>query len=314
MIEIQRILCPTDFSEFARRALSQAVPIARWYDASLTALHVVPPIMPVEGMLPYATATLGNPAVRAGLERDLLEFVAPARAAGVAADTVLREGAVPARVLELARALPADLLVMGTHGQRGLERLVLGSVTEAVLRKAPCPVLTIPHEERAFAEPAPFKRILYATDFSPAADDALDTALSLAQEAQAALILVHVVEGATVAEAASGVPVNVSLLTADLAEDARRAMREAVPASARDWCITEEVVAFGRPADEILRVARDRKAQLIVMGVHGRNALDLLLFGSTTHQVIRKAPCPVLTIPAPRAAERTRTANGRRSA
>jgi nucleotide-binding universal stress UspA family protein len=304
MIEIRRILCPTDFSEFAQRALHQAVPLARWYDASLTALHVVPPAVPVDGMFPQPLPPLANEGVRTRLERDLDAFVAPAREAGVACHTALREGAVPARILEVARELPADLLVMGTHGQGGLERLVLGSVTESVLRKAPCPVLSIPREERATSGPAPFKRILYATDFSPAADHALPYAVSLAGEALGALILLHVMEGPTLAATTSGLPVNVSRLTEDFARDAQRALRQAVPADAREWCTTEEVVAFGQPADEIMRVAREREAQLIVVGVHGRNALDLMLFGSTTHQVIRKAPCAVLTIPAPRAAER----------
>ena len=312
MIQIRRILCPTDFSEFAQRALHQAVPVARWYGASLTALHVVAAAMPVDGMFPYGPPPLANHGVRARLEEDLRTFVAPAREAGIACDTVLREGPVPARILEVARELPAELLVMGTHGQGGLERLVLGSVTESVLRRAPCPVLTIPHEERATSGPAPFKRILYATDFSPAAEHALGYALSLAEEAQGVLILAHVMEGPTLAATTSGLPVNISRITADLARDAERSLRESVPASAREWCATEEVVAFGRPADEIMRVARERDAQLIVVGVHGRNALDLMLFGSTTHHVIRKAPCAVLTIPGPRASERPVAAAGRR--
>jgi nucleotide-binding universal stress UspA family protein len=308
MIEIRRILCPTDFSDFAARALGQAVPLARWYQASITALHVAPAAAaPLDGMLAYSLPPLANPSVRERLERDLAEFASPARAAGIATDAMLREGAVPARILDVARELPADLLVMGTHGQGGLERLVLGSVTESVLRRAPCPVLTIPHDERTPSAPPPFKRILYATDFSPAADDALDHALSLAEEAQGTLTLVNVMEGPTLAATTSGLPLNLSRLTADLAQDARRALREAVPASARDWCTTEEVIAFGRPADEIMRVAREREAQLIVMGVHGRNTLDLLLFGSTTHRVIRKAPCPVLTIPGPRSVSRIKT-------
>jgi len=312
MIEIRRILCPTDFSELAKRALHQAVPIAKWYEASLTALHVLPSAVPVDGMFPYAPAPLAHEGVRASVQRELEDFVAPARAAGITADTVVRDGAVPAALLELARSLPADLLVMGTHGQRGLERLVLGSVTEAVLRKAPCPVLTVAPEERIFSGPAPFKRILYATDFSPAADHALGYALSLAEEAQGALILVHVMDGPTLAVTASGLPVNLSRVTADLARDAQERLRHAVSPQARLWCEAEELVAYGRPADEIVRLAREREAQVIVMGVHGRNALDLMLFGSTTHHVIRNAPCPVLTIPGPRAADGRLAAGGRR--
>jgi nucleotide-binding universal stress UspA family protein len=312
MIEIRRILCPTDFSEYAQRALHMALPIAKWYEASLTALHVVPAAIPVEGMFPYAQVPLRHEGVSAQVVKELEEFTAPARAAGITTETFVRDGPVPATILDLAHALPADLLVMGSHGQGGLERLVLGSVTESVLRKAPCPVLTAPREERAFSGPAPFKRILYATDFSPAADHALGYALSLAEEAQGALILVHVMDGPSLAATASGLPINPSRVTADLAREAQRRLKEAVPPAARLWCEVEERVAYGRPADEIIRVAREREAQVIVMGVHGRNALDLMLFGSTSHHVIRKAPCPVLTIPGARAAERPLAAGGRR--
>lgn len=304
MIEIRRILCPTDFSEFSKRALHQAIPIAKWYGASLTALHVLPAAVPVDGLFPYAPAPITNEGVSARVIKELEAFVAPARAAGIMSETYVRDGAVPATILELARSLPADLLVMGTHGQGGLERLVLGSVTEAVLRKAPCPVLTTPREERAFSGPVPFKRILYATDFSPAADHALGYALSLAEEAQGNLMLVHVMDGPTLAATTSGLPLGLSRVTADLARGAEEKLRQAVPAPARLWCEAEEHVAFGRPADEIVRLAREREAQLIVMGVHGRNVLDRMLFGSTTHHVIRNAPCPVLTIPAVVAAGR----------
>jgi nucleotide-binding universal stress UspA family protein len=309
MIDIRRILCPTDFSEFAKRALHQAIPLARWYGSSLTALHVLPTAVPVDGMFPYSLPPLAHEGVRTRVERELDEFVTPAREAGIGADTVLREGAVPATILELARVLPADLLVMGTHGESGLERLVLGSVTESVLRKAPCPVLTTSREDRAFSGPAPFKRILYATDFSPAAEHALGYALSLAEEAQGALILVHVMPGPTVAATASGLPVDLGRVTSGLERDAREALRQAVPSEARVWCEAEEHVAFGRAGEEIVRLAHEHEAQAIVMGVHGRNALDLMLFGSTTHHVIRNAPCPVLTIPVPPAADRSREAD-----
>jgi nucleotide-binding universal stress UspA family protein len=245
--------------------------------------------------------------VRAQVARELEEFLAPARAAGIRAETLITEGHVSSTILEFARKQPADLLVMGTHGQGGLERLVLGSVTESVLRKAPCPVLTARGEEPTCGGPGPLKRILCATDFSPAADHALAYALSMAEEAQGTLTLVHVREDARPADATSGHGV----LADDLARDAQR-LRDAVSPQARLWCETTEVVPLGRPAEEIVRLAREREAQVIVMGVHGRNVLDLMLFGSTSHQVIRTAPCPVLIIPHLRAAARPLAAAGRR--
>jgi nucleotide-binding universal stress UspA family protein len=297
MIRIRRILCPTDFSECSARALHQAIPVARYYQADLTALHVIAPIA-AGTYLDYVNPALLDANARERATADVDAFVAPARAAGVRADTLVRDGGPAQEILAAAEALPADLIAMGTHGRRGFSRLMLGSVTEKVLRGAGCPVLTAPHEDRAFSGPAPFKRILCATDFSPAAESALQYALSLAQEAQGTLILLHVVEDVPAQELsrhASEVPASSS----GLEEDTRRRLRAAIPASARDWCQTEEIVRCGQPRKEILRVAEAREAQLIVLGVHGRSTLDRMLFGSNAHRIVREAPCPVLTIRPP---------------
>jgi nucleotide-binding universal stress UspA family protein len=297
MIRIRRILCPTDFSECSARALHQAIPVARYYQADLTALHVIAPIA-AGTYLDYVNPALLDANARERATADVDAFVAPARAAGVRADTLVRDGGPAQEILAAAEALPADLIAMGTHGRRGFSRLMLGSVTEKVLRGAGCPVLTAPHEDRAFSGPAPFKRILCATDFSPAAENALQYALSLAQEAQGTLILLHVVEGVPERELRRHAP-EVPAFWSGQADDAGRRLRSAVAASARDRCQTEEVVGFGKPAVEILRVADSRQAQLIVLGMHGRSALDRALFGSSAHQVVREAPCPVLTIRPP---------------
>jgi nucleotide-binding universal stress UspA family protein len=299
MIRIDRILCPTDFSECSERALHQAIPVARYYQAGLTALHVIAPVAgPTH--LDYVNPALLDPKAREHATDTLDKFVAPARAAGVRVGTMVRDGGPAREILAAAEALPADLIVMGTHGRSGFNRLMLGSVAEKVLRKASCPVLTASREDRAFSGPAPFKRILCATDFSPAAESALQYALSLVQEAQGTLILLHVLEDVP-EPALRRHALDVPASRRGQADDAWRRLRAAIAASAREWCQTEEVVRFGKPPEEILRVADTREAQLIVLGMHGGTALDRMLFGSSAHRVVREAPCPVLTIrpPAP---------------
>ena len=195
MVAISRILCPVDFSDFSRHALDYAAGIARWYEARITALHVVPPIT---SMLPVAGEGLYPPLVfrPEDLDQFRKELESFVRASGIEAlDTEVAQGSVPREIARFARELPADLLVMGSHGRSGFERLMLGSVTEKLLRNAPCPVLTVPARASA-AVPvnALFSRVLCAVDFSPASLHAIALAQAVAGEAAAQLCVLHVLE------------------------------------------------------------------------------------------------------------------------
>jgi nucleotide-binding universal stress UspA family protein len=300
MIQIRRILCPIDFSEFSRRALEQAVAVARWYDGEITLLHVAPfvPSVVTSTFPPGVSPLMLEPMRHDAVLEELRRFAQPAAAAGLRFDAVVRDGSAVAEVLDLARTLPADLLVMGTHGRGGFDRLVLGSVAEKVLRKACCPVLTVPPPaEGVPAGVAPlFGRILCAVDFSTSSTKALDYALSLAREAQASLTVLHVVEWFPDDEERERRHFDVPGYRRHLEEKARERLRAAIPEEARLWCEPHEVLAVGNPRQEIVRAAREANAGLIVMGVRGRGAVDLMLFGSTTHHVIREAHRPVLTV------------------
>jgi nucleotide-binding universal stress UspA family protein len=303
MVSIRRILCPVDFSDHSRRALDHALAIATWYDAVVTLLHVSP-LMPVaayapmSGMPPYVGLT---PDARQALMRSMKEFAAGV-AASVPIEFEIAEGHVAAIIVDRAGELTADLLVLGTHGRSGLDRWVLGSVTEKVLRKAPCPVLTTPtHAGGAAPETAGFRRIVCAVDFSDCSMHALDYAISLAEEAHASLTVVHVVElppdiPREVHETVMLGPRNQREYIA-LAEEAGRAhLTDAVPDRVRAAVNVDTVLAAGKPYREILRVAAEHSADLIVVGVHGRGAIDRMLFGSTTQHLVRQASCAVLTI------------------
>lgn len=301
MIEINRILCPTDFSEHSRHALDHATAIARWYGAGVTALHVLPP---VAALVPAIGAPMYPPLVftaedieqyRLVLEEYLREN---AGAAGVPLAAVVVEGGPARAIVESAATLSADLIVLGTHGRSGFERLVLGSVTERVLRHAPCPVLTVPPSapDAVPAGPILYKRILCAVDFSASSDRALTYATSLAMEADAHLTVLHVVETPVpalepVLTSGSGLaPLDQELRTA-----ARRRLHDSLGENTRTFCNVHETVTSGKPYREILRVAGQEQADVIVMGVHGGVA-GALAFGSTTNHVVRAAHCAVLTL------------------
>lgn len=303
MIEVKRILCAVDFSTHSRRALDHATALARWYDATLTALYVYPPA-PVPAVGPSLVAF--DPPIlteldREQLARDLQAFVAAESGAPVAVDSVVREGYPATTIAECALDTNADLLVLGTHGRTGFERLLLGSVAERVLRHAPCPVLTVPTAHRVptpAASPV-FKDIVCAIDFSAASIAALDYALSLAREADARLTILHVASS-TIEPSMFDLTADAGLTVAELRQRLERDLEAqlvaTVPVGASEYCRVETLMTQGRPGPEIVRVAADLRADLIVMGVFGRGAVDLTVFGSTAQHVVRAASCPVLTI------------------
>jgi nucleotide-binding universal stress UspA family protein len=296
MIAIQRVLCPVDGSDFSARALAHAVALARWYSAEVTVLHVYTAVP-----APASIASGGATPALAETDRQRVEAWIHRFAAGLLPSDVpsrieIREGAAVAGILDAAEG--ADLLVIGTHGRGGFERLLLGSTTEKIIRTASCPVLTVPPgiEGAALHVPDAFKRIVCATDFSPSSDKAVEYALSLAQEADARLTLVHVLDWPFLEPGTDALDQSLAASRQHVLDNLSERLSLAVPDEARTWCEPEEVLVSGRPHREIVRVASEKTAGLIVMGVHGRGALDRAVFGSTTSQVVRHAACPVLTV------------------
>jgi nucleotide-binding universal stress UspA family protein len=146
---LKKILVPLDFSDCSKSALRYAIPLAREHGAALTLLYVVPPV--------YASGEYGGidcaqfqADMRTGARRELDKVLEEDVFGAVPADAVVRSGVPATEVVAAARALPADLIVIGTHGRTGLKHVVLGSVTEHVVRRAPCPVLVVREHEREF--------------------------------------------------------------------------------------------------------------------------------------------------------------------
>jgi nucleotide-binding universal stress UspA family protein len=295
MRDIRRILCPIDLSDPSRHALEHAVAVARWYGAKIIALHVWNPVVvpstgvPFAGRIPPAALV---PEDVEDVRNQVTRWVEAARALDV--DVVLRNGRPTKEIVVSAATLSADLIVIGTHGSGGFEHLLLGSVTEHVLRHASCPVLTVPPRSHT-ASKLPFKRVLCPVDFSDPSLAAVELALSLTGQGHAELTLVHVCEWPGDDEPLAVPSFNLPAYV----EDRERGLRERLAAlipEAAERHRAKTRIAQGKAYRAILRIGAEEASDVIVMGVHGRNPLDLMLFGSTTNQVVRRALCPVLTV------------------
>jgi len=292
MLKIERILCPTDFSDFSERAYDYGLSLARHYNAELYLLHVVRPV--IIGYPEYAIPDSVNEfygELREHAEDQLREFAKVHAEGGVQARVAVEEGVVTESILDFAHKNSVDMIVMGTHGRRGFQRLTLGSVSERVLRRAGCPVLAVRRPAHDFVapeskgEPVHLRKILFCSDFSECSERALKYALSLATEYKSELTLLHVLEHAPSPEERD-------------VEDARvvHLLEGKIPEEARTSCSVRTIVRTGKPYEEIVKLAEQEQTDLIVVGVRGRNVLDLALFGSTTHRVLQLGPCPVLAI------------------
>lgn len=287
MLEIRRVLFPTDLSEYAEEALPHAVRFAETFGAELHLLHVL--------VLHAATAAEtiqefpGESEAREALE-------GAARGAGERVKHAVRRGIAAApTILTYADENDIDVIVMGSHGRRGLRRFFLGSVAEEVVRAGEWPVLIV-HRTEEGAAPAEYRRILAPVDFSERTTFALDHAVALAEKFGAGLRLLHVVEVATYPD----FYIPVSLTAVDVSrvrEQAQtRLVEMAEPLRAR---IPVEIeVRIGRTIGEILDAAAEGSSDLIVMPSHGYSGLERALLGSVTEGVLRRAGCPVLTLKA----------------
>jgi nucleotide-binding universal stress UspA family protein len=294
MLEIKLILCPVDFSEFSIRAYLYALSLAEHYGARVVAQHIVE-----ISRYPYAdyVASTGDYAefsrtLRDGSKQRLQAFLKPHAHDAIQTELVVHEGTAPDCILSYAQKHNADLIVMGTHGRRGYDRVVLGSVTNRVMRRASCPVLAIckpPQESSTEASEGNhahhLSRILFCTDFSENSERALGYALSVRDEYNAELIMLHVLEDIR----------NPSKAEAAVAT-ATEQLDKLIPPEIGKTLQIKTAVRVGKPYQQIIELALETQTDTIVMGVRGRGAVDLAVFGSTTYRVLQLGPCPVLAV------------------
>jgi len=298
VVEFKNVLCAIDLSDASARTLAYAGAIARWYKAHLTVLHVAPTFdaMQVRSGAIGEAITIVQPMPREDLLNELRKALDGSTIAADEATLAAEAGETVATIVDRALSTSADLLVMGTHGRSGFDRWILGSVTEKVLHKAPCPILTVPpHAPRNIATDGSFSRILCPVDFSPSALQAFGFALDLAKQSGGTVIALHAIEW--LADDVRGhAQFNVQDFRQHLLDDAHLRLRTLIADQPGETGGIEDVVVAGRAYREVLKTADTRGADLIVMGAQGRGGVGLTLFGSTTQQVVRGATCPVLTV------------------
>ncbi len=284
-LSLKNILFTTDFSEASAAALPYVRALAKWFGAKVVVAHsaaaATPLALPMEPVPPEMDFEWDS------ARKKLDELARSNPVPGAACETVLCRGDLWNTLPDLVERYQIDLIVLGTHGREGVKKLVLGSAAEQIFRRSTCPVLTVgPNAHRTQVEFDNWKHILFATDFSEGSLHALPYALSIAEENQALLTLAHFV---------SLVPMQ---RQEAVEEQNRKRLRGLLPADSADWCAPECVVRFEFPSDGILKLAEERGADLIVMGVHKSNTPRALAHmpWAIAYEVVCHARCPVLTV------------------
>lgn len=289
-ISLENILLATDFSPCSEEAVPYALGLAKRYGSKIWTLYVMPHPVYVEPGQSYLSDT------RHTAEQKLAEIGSMETVLGIRHGELIREGNVPEVIAKLTRQQRINLIVMGTCGRKGVDKLLLGSVAEAVFRTAECPVLTIgPRVVRGLVPDGDLRRILYATDFGPESVDALPFALSLSEEHRAHLTLLHVSPEPPplLAEPeAGGMPI---FDPREVAESVERDLRQLVPDDTALWQEPAYMVQFGPAAETILKIA-EQNVDLVVLGVKRRGLLTKHLRAGVAYKVICESPCPVLTV------------------
>jgi nucleotide-binding universal stress UspA family protein len=288
-ISLKTVLLLTDFSEPSEAAVPFALSIGREYGAKLCALHALTPIPLAYTAPESAAATLAGMEEGAAAAMQALD----SQLAGVAHETmILRTPSVWAALQKILAERQVDLVILGTHGRTGAMKLLLGSVAEEIFRRTSVPVMTIgPSVRNGIHGGGQFHSVLFATDFSPEGQMAAPYAVSMAEEHQARLLLLHVMR--------DPYPKATERMEQDSVANVMHQLYELVPTDAELWCRPEATVRYGNPAARILEVAKERKADLIVLGVREAarfRGAATHLERTTAHEIVANASCPVLTV------------------
>jgi len=278
-MEIQRILAPTDFSELATRSLEYAVELARRTGAEIVVIYADPFLPP-----PHFTSDQMDELVRTlelhrgAAKKELDRYAAENVPAEVTMHTRVVEDTPASAIVKTADEIEADVIVMGTHGRGGVNRLLLGSVAERVLHETSRPLLTVREASRPAAGAPAKPRVLCPVNFSEAAHAALDVAVSFSNLLDADLVVLHVAE--------------------DDGEETRRMARDVEAWLPPDRLRTaaDTLVLRGDAAEKVIDYAKSHAIDLIVLGATHRRFSDTSVLGTTAVRITRHASMPVLTV------------------
>ncbi|MBT8379992.1 MAG: universal stress protein [Ignavibacteria bacterium] len=298
MIKLNKILFPTDFSRCADQALEHAVFLAEKYDAEIHVLHAVTLFNDQAGVVndefeeteemikkleDIAEIQLNK--VTDAHENDDIKII-KAQTRGISA--------APA-ILDYASENLIDLIVIGTHGRRGLGHFFLGSVAEEIVRMSECPVFTIREAEKP-THPKAKENILVPVDFSEHSRNALANAKEIAKSYQAKIHLLHIIEETIHPAYSLSGKSSIFDIVPNIKEDCEKRLSKMISETIGDEVKTEIKIVSGQAANEIINYAKTNTMDLIVIATHGLTGLEHLLLGSTTEKVVRMASCPVFTV------------------
>jgi nucleotide-binding universal stress UspA family protein len=314
MTTIHRIVCATDFSTASEAAWDETRLLGKLFDAEVVLVHVIqpPPIVPIDAYIPAGVYEDLLASARREAEQGFDRLLGSVTRSGLKIRIRQENGPPAQRILQAVSEESADLLIIGTHGRAGFERLILGSVADRLVRQAACPVLTVRTGLPAGSR-REIRRICYATDFSPTARAAWAWVVAIATAARAEIDLVHV----------TFQPVSDRHMSAETIGRMARLLHDQGRTEAERFLEQSPLprervhvrLVQGAPGEQIVHRAQERSADLIVMGTHGWSGVVRWMLGSIAQHVIQTAPCPVLTvspIAAPQSTEvRARESEGR---
>ena len=282
-ISFRNILFLTDFNQASSGALAYSLAFARHFKATLFPAHVLDPLLPESGAVP------SEQAVKELEEQKQRQLSRMVEYNGISFQPLLSRCDFEVAMAHWISEHGIDLVVVGTHGRRGVQRFLLGSTSEVVLHNATCPVLTIgPHVDAPRIFNLALDNILFAAELAAQSKHAIEYALALAAERHAQLTLLHVLP-----EESRNYPDRTRVLRFAMDQ-----MQNLLPADASSCCKTELAVDAGDPAERIVQHARDEKADLIVMGLACNSDFSAKGNSGVTCRVVGAAPCPVLSVPA----------------
>ncbi len=296
-VELKRIMCAADFSDFSDHACLYGIALAKEYKAKLYMCHVVD--------LP--SAAIYEEGISDPLEQQnrftnyareyINKFIGDQP---LDWEPVIKIGQAANELTRVAEEKDVDLVISATHGRSGLTRLILGSVAERIMHTLPCPLLVAHSPEKdstAFdGGQIRFQRILVGCDFSSDSSLAFEYALSLAQEFQSELHLIHVIEP-NMYEDLLELPIDTEDDSLEfLSGRIDDKLKNMVPEGVTNWCSLKTSPLIGQSHEELISYAELNEIDLIVLGVRGHGLVEKLFVGSTTDRVVRQAKCPVLCV------------------
>ncbi len=298
-MQFNRIVCATDFSDYSNRTVDYGIALAKEFDAKLYVCHVIDlSSVAIYGEFQLDPVGLQNRIMKDASDQ-LEELIGkkhkewePLITVGHAADEISR----------IVEEKSVDLVITATRGRSGLKRLILGSVTERLMRTLTCPLLVVHSPNKEFVNSVDHEikinRILVGCDFSPDSSLAFEYGLSLAQEFESELHLAHVIETAIYQELhKTEAPVEEEIQQ-EIHGRLTQKLLDMVPEEARNWCTPQTSILDGHAYEELVKYAEQHNIGMIVLGARGHGLVRSLLLGSTTDRVIRRAPCPVLSVSA----------------